>query len=219
MPAGPAACCCAARRERSPPVSRLGFDPLLALPPHRRFVELLAARSVVIKSLLLDQGFAVGAGDWRADDRLGAGRPALSVPRPAGHISGRPNPPAGSLSFRVAQGESCIDQGMEAGSPGLRFVRQKSPYLPDRVCSGRWFAQVCMGCSIDRKLLTTDLYPHRHSSAVDALAVDRCGGDRQGPIIPVIGASDPLALLRRAAAEQYESRQRMPPRAQRTPGP
>ena len=53
-----------------PPVSRLGFDPLLALPSPARFVELLAARSVVIKSLLLDQGFAAGVGNWIADEVL-----------------------------------------------------------------------------------------------------------------------------------------------------
>ena len=51
-------------------MSRLGFDPLLALPPPRRFVELLAARSVVIKSLLLNQGFAAGVGNWIADEVL-----------------------------------------------------------------------------------------------------------------------------------------------------
>ena len=59
----------AAPREE-PPVSRLGFDPLLALPPPRRFAELLAARSVVIKSLFLDQGFAAGVGNWIADEIL-----------------------------------------------------------------------------------------------------------------------------------------------------
>ena len=59
----------AAPREE-PPVSRLGFDPLLALPPPRRFAELLAARSVAIKSLLLDQGFAAGVGNWIADEVL-----------------------------------------------------------------------------------------------------------------------------------------------------
>ena len=59
----------AAPREE-PPVSRLGFDPLLALPPPRRFAELLAARSVVVKSLLLDQRFAAGVGNWIADEVL-----------------------------------------------------------------------------------------------------------------------------------------------------
>ena len=56
--------------REEPPVSRLGFDPLLALPSPRRFAELLAARSVVIKSLLLDQGFAAGVGNWIADEVL-----------------------------------------------------------------------------------------------------------------------------------------------------
>ena len=56
--------------REEPPVSRLGFDPLLALPPPRRFVELLAGRAVVIKSLLLDQGFAAGVGNWIADEVL-----------------------------------------------------------------------------------------------------------------------------------------------------
>ena len=59
----------AAPREE-PPVSRLGFDPLLALPPPREFAALLAARSVVIKSLLLDQRFAAGVGNWIADEVL-----------------------------------------------------------------------------------------------------------------------------------------------------
>ena len=56
--------------REEPPVSRLGFDPLLALPPPREFARLLASRSVVIKSLLLDQGFAAGVGNWIADEVL-----------------------------------------------------------------------------------------------------------------------------------------------------
>ena len=56
--------------REEPPVSRLGFDPLLALPPPGKFAELLAGRSVVIKSLLLDQGFAAGVGNWIADEVL-----------------------------------------------------------------------------------------------------------------------------------------------------
>ena len=59
----------AAPREE-PPISRLGFDPLLALPQPLELARLLAARSVVIKSLLLDQGFAAGVGNWIADEVL-----------------------------------------------------------------------------------------------------------------------------------------------------
>jgi len=53
-----------------PPISALGFDPLLDLPSPARFAELLTTRSAVIKSLLLDQGFAAGVGNWIADEVL-----------------------------------------------------------------------------------------------------------------------------------------------------
>lgn len=56
--------------REEPPLSRLGFDSLLDLPPPGEFAALLAARSVVIKSLLLDQGFAAGVGNWIADEVL-----------------------------------------------------------------------------------------------------------------------------------------------------
>ena len=53
-----------------PPVSRLGFDPLLAMPSPRAFAERLRGRRVRIKSLLLDQRFAAGVGNWIADEVL-----------------------------------------------------------------------------------------------------------------------------------------------------
>jgi len=53
-----------------PPVSDLGFDPLLDLPSPRVFARMLAARSAVIKALLLDQSFAAGVGNWIADEVL-----------------------------------------------------------------------------------------------------------------------------------------------------
>ena len=56
--------------EREPPVARLGFDPLLAMPAPKRFSELLRARSRNVKSLLLDQSFAAGVGNWIADEVL-----------------------------------------------------------------------------------------------------------------------------------------------------
>ena len=52
------------------PIRDLGFDPLLDLPSPDRFAELLARRSGVIKSLLLDQSFAAGVGNWIADEVL-----------------------------------------------------------------------------------------------------------------------------------------------------
>ena len=55
---------------REPPISRLGFDPLLAMPSPKRFSEMLRARSGNVKSLLLDQSFAAGVGNWLADEVL-----------------------------------------------------------------------------------------------------------------------------------------------------
>ena len=56
--------------EHEPPIARLGFDPLLAMPPPKRFSEMIRARSGNVKSLLLDQSFAAGVGNWIADEVL-----------------------------------------------------------------------------------------------------------------------------------------------------
>jgi formamidopyrimidine-DNA glycosylase len=55
---------------REPPVSELGFDPLLAMPSVPAFRELLRRRRGTIKGVLLDQGFAAGVGNWVADEVL-----------------------------------------------------------------------------------------------------------------------------------------------------
>ena len=56
--------------EREPPISKLGFDPLLAMPSPKRFSDLLRGRGGILKSLLLDQSFAAGVGNWIADEVL-----------------------------------------------------------------------------------------------------------------------------------------------------
>lgn len=53
-----------------PPLSLLGFDPLTDMPTLREFRARLARRNAVLKSLLLDQGFAAGVGNWIADEVL-----------------------------------------------------------------------------------------------------------------------------------------------------
>jgi formamidopyrimidine-DNA glycosylase len=53
-----------------PPLNKLGFDPLLDLPSPKTFSALLRGRAAVIKSLLLDQRFAAGVGNWIADEVL-----------------------------------------------------------------------------------------------------------------------------------------------------
>lgn len=56
--------------EREPPISALGFDPFLDPPAAAAFAVLVAARSVTLKGLLLDQSFAAGIGNWLADEIL-----------------------------------------------------------------------------------------------------------------------------------------------------
>jgi formamidopyrimidine-DNA glycosylase len=53
-----------------PPVSRLGFDALDALPEPRTFARLLGERAAPVKAVLLDQSFAAGVGNWIADEVL-----------------------------------------------------------------------------------------------------------------------------------------------------
>lgn len=53
-----------------PPISLLGFDALLELPPPARFAALLRGRAAPMKAVLLDQSFAAGVGNWIADEVL-----------------------------------------------------------------------------------------------------------------------------------------------------
>lgn len=52
-----------------PPVSTLGFDPLIKMPSlDETFYAMAWRKAVPLKSLLLDQTFAAGVGNWMADD-------------------------------------------------------------------------------------------------------------------------------------------------------
>ncbi len=53
-----------------PPISELGFDPLLDLPSVREFRRALRSRRSPVKAVLLDQSFAAGVGNWIADEVL-----------------------------------------------------------------------------------------------------------------------------------------------------
>ncbi|KAG6866260.1 hypothetical protein C0991_006847 [Blastosporella zonata] len=53
-----------------PPISELGFDPILSMPTLDDFVPLVLRRSCPIKALLLDQSFSAGVGNWVADEIL-----------------------------------------------------------------------------------------------------------------------------------------------------
>lgn len=54
----------------SPPISNLGFDPVLSMPDLPTFSSLLLKRSCPIKALLLNQSFSAGVGNWVADEVL-----------------------------------------------------------------------------------------------------------------------------------------------------
>ncbi|OBZ78938.1 Formamidopyrimidine-DNA glycosylase [Grifola frondosa] len=53
-----------------PPISTLGFDPILSMPDLEYFKKGVRKRSCPIKALLLDQSFSAGVGNWVADEIL-----------------------------------------------------------------------------------------------------------------------------------------------------
>ncbi|KAH9921389.1 Formamidopyrimidine-DNA glycosylase N-terminal domain-containing protein [Fomitopsis serialis] len=53
-----------------PPISALGFDPILSMPDLAWFKETVLKRRCPIKALLLDQSFSAGVGNWVADEIL-----------------------------------------------------------------------------------------------------------------------------------------------------
>jgi formamidopyrimidine-DNA glycosylase len=55
---------------QDPPISNLGFDPVLRMLPLSEFSTLLLKRTCPIKALLLDQSFSAGVGNWVADEIL-----------------------------------------------------------------------------------------------------------------------------------------------------
>jgi formamidopyrimidine-DNA glycosylase len=101
--------------RNEPPISLLGFDALLELPPPRRFVELLQGRSAAIKAVLLDQSFAAGVGNWIADEvlfqaRIDPRRPARSLSRDE------------AVRVRAAL-KRVVTAAVEAGSDSDRYPR------------------------------------------------------------------------------------------------
>ncbi|ETW87707.1 hypothetical protein HETIRDRAFT_154087 [Heterobasidion irregulare TC 32-1] len=53
-----------------PPISTMGFDPILSMPGIDGFKKVVIKRSCPIKSLLLNQSFSAGIGNWVADEVL-----------------------------------------------------------------------------------------------------------------------------------------------------
>jgi formamidopyrimidine-DNA glycosylase len=69
---------------KEPPISELGFDPMLCMPPYEEFKALVVKRSCPIKALLLDQSFSAGVGNWVAGANIsiilyGCGHPDFGI--------------------------------------------------------------------------------------------------------------------------------------------
>jgi formamidopyrimidine-DNA glycosylase len=98
-----------------PPISELGFDPLLGLPSARELHTLLARRAAPIKAVLLDQSVFAGVGNWIADEVLY--QAALRPHRPASSLT-----PAevGRLRSRL---RSIVTRAVAVGADSDRFPR------------------------------------------------------------------------------------------------
>jgi formamidopyrimidine-DNA glycosylase len=51
-----------------PPLSKLGFDPVLSHPTLDEFKELIAKKKGTTKGMIMDQAFSAGVGNWVADE-------------------------------------------------------------------------------------------------------------------------------------------------------
>lgn len=59
-----------AKPLKEPPISELGFDPILSMPIFDDFQTAVTKRKCPIKALLLNQSFSAGVGNWVADEVL-----------------------------------------------------------------------------------------------------------------------------------------------------
>ncbi|KAE8540608.1 formamidopyrimidine-DNA glycosylase [Cryptococcus gattii VGV] len=66
-----------------PPVSELGFDPVLNHPTLEEFTKLLVNKKGTVKGVIMDQAFSAGVGNWVADEVLYQARIHPSCPIPA----------------------------------------------------------------------------------------------------------------------------------------
>ncbi|OCF45132.1 formamidopyrimidine-DNA glycosylase [Kwoniella heveanensis CBS 569] len=68
-----------------PPVSALGFDPVLSHPTFEEFQKLIAKKKGTVKGMIMDQAFSAGVGNWVADEVLYQARIHPSCP--VNHLS------------------------------------------------------------------------------------------------------------------------------------
>jgi formamidopyrimidine-DNA glycosylase len=101
--------------ESEPPLSLLGFDPLLGLPSTAELHRLLSRRRAPLKAVLLDQGLFAGVGNWIADEVLYQAR--LSPHRLAASLG------AGEVRTLRARLHSVVTRAVEVSADSDRFPR------------------------------------------------------------------------------------------------
>ncbi len=98
-----------------PPISALGFDPLLEPPDAARLHARLQRRRGSLKGLLLDQRFAAGVGNWVADEVLHAA--GLDPRRPANTVD------AAEASRLADALKTIVRTAVEADADAQRYPR------------------------------------------------------------------------------------------------
>jgi formamidopyrimidine-DNA glycosylase len=101
--------------ESEPPLSLLGFDPLLGLPPVAELHRLLARRRAPLKAVLLDQSLFAGVGNWIADEVLYQAR--LSPHRLAASLD------ANEVRALRARLHAVVTRAVDVGADSDRFPR------------------------------------------------------------------------------------------------
>jgi len=85
-----------------PPISELGFDPILSMPTLEDFTLQVSKRKAPIKAVLLNQSFSAGVGNWVAGKSLLLLRPVTTsdtaTPCRRDPIS-RPHPPRAARQY------------------------------------------------------------------------------------------------------------------------
>jgi formamidopyrimidine-DNA glycosylase len=102
-----------------PPISKLGFDPLLEPISSHELADLLSKRRGPIKALLLNQSFVAGVGNWIADDVLYASR--IAPRRPAQSLDSEEVKRLRSAMMRVIKKAVSVDADSDRFPKGWLF--------------------------------------------------------------------------------------------------
>lgn len=109
-----------------PPISKLGFDPLIDPISAKELADRLARRRGPIKALLMDQSFVAGVGNWIVDDVLYDS--GIAPQRPAGSLDSDEVKRLRSAMLRVIRKAVSVDANSDRFPKGWLFhVRWGKP--------------------------------------------------------------------------------------------